>query len=119
MRHERDRLLDILEAAQRIREDTNNLTAESFAAGRAVRQVVERNLEIIGEAAKHLSPAAISAMPGIDWRGLCGIRDVLIHGYFRSDPAILWHVINEECPAMIAAIQQRLSDASSASPPDG
>ena len=75
MRPEHDRLLDILEAPERILEDTRGLNEASFVKARVVRQAVERNLEIIGEAAKNLSGETISRMPGIDWRGLCGVRE--------------------------------------------
>ena len=110
--------MNILEAAQRIMSDTHGLTLESFAASRVVRQVVERNLEVIGEAAKHLPEATTAHMPGIDWRGYRGIRDVLIHGYFRVDATILWKVVTEECPIMIVAIQRFLESREGPAPTD-
>ncbi|HMN40479.1 MAG TPA: DUF86 domain-containing protein [Phycisphaerales bacterium] len=108
MRPERDRMLDILEAAERIALDCKGMTLRDFTANRLVRQAVERNLEIIGEAAKHLLQPTLARMPGIDWRGLCGIRDILIHSYFRTDPTIIWRVVSEECPAIIAAVRREL-----------
>lgn len=82
--------------------DTDGMTPESFVAHRIVRQAVERNLEIIGEAAKGVSDAALARVPGVDWRGLRGVRDVLIHGYFRVDPTIVWNIVQTDCSRIAA-----------------
>ena len=54
---------------------------------------VIRNLEILGEAAKHIPPQVRSRHPQIEWRKIAGMRDVIAHEYVGVDEDILWDVI--------------------------
>jgi uncharacterized protein with HEPN domain len=49
-----------------------------------LQDAVIRNAEVIGEAAKRVSPEARGRLPFLDWRAICGVRDVLIHDYIGS-----------------------------------
>jgi uncharacterized protein with HEPN domain len=65
-----------------------------------------RNLEVIGEAAKHI-PADIRAkVEGLDWRRVIGFRDVVAHAYFGIDEAILWNIVSVKVPELIAAMDE-------------
>ncbi len=57
-----------------------------------VQDAVIRNYEIIGEATKNLSEEFRNNHPEIDWRGLAGFRDVLIHQYFGIDILNIWNI---------------------------
>jgi uncharacterized protein with HEPN domain len=57
--------------------------AEEFLASEEMQDAVIRNIEVIGEAAKRVSPEARGRMASLDWKGICGTRDVLIHHYHR------------------------------------
>ena len=57
--------------------------------------------EIIGEAAKRIPDDIRSRQPDIDWRGMAGLRDVIIHQYDRIDPGVPFHVATAQLPAMI------------------
>lgn len=63
---------DILESAQKIQRYTRGLTLEQFQSQDIVFDAVVRNLEIIGEAAKHLPPDGRAMMPGVDWSKVAG-----------------------------------------------
>lgn len=86
------------QAARLVGQFVEGMTLEQFRADERTRSAVERQLEILGEAAKHIAPQTAAKYPHLDWRGLRGLRDVLSHGYFRIDPAIVWRVVQEECP---------------------
>lgn len=47
-------------------------------------------LIIIGEAAKHIPEPFLNDHPEIAWRDMCGMRDILTHAYFKTDPAMLY-----------------------------
>ena len=51
---------------------------------------VTRNLEIIGEAVKHLPEDLTSKFPAIPWKAIAGFRDILAHSYFKTDDSIIW-----------------------------
>ncbi len=70
---------------------------------------VVRNLEIIGEAAKHIPSEAQVLMPDIDWRKAAGMRDMLAHVYFGIDNDILWDVVQNKVPELAKAIEAFLN----------
>jgi len=80
------------------------LKAVSFVKGRSrgdldsdekVALAVTRLLEILGEAARGLSPDFKNSNPKIEWKQIMGTRDRLIHGYFDVDLDIIWELLLE------------------------
>ena len=59
----------------------------------------------MAEATKRLSMQFRERHPEIDWRGMAGMRDVLIHHYDRVELEIVWHVATEELPAIVAFLE--------------
>jgi uncharacterized protein with HEPN domain len=73
---------------------------EAFLKDTLVQDGVVRNLEIIGEAVKHLSDALRQQHPDIPWKRIAGMRDEMIHEYFGVDLAIVWNVVEQHLPAL-------------------
>jgi len=95
----RDPLLyveDIVEAIERIQGYTEGMSFEDFIADQKTVDAVIRNLEIIGEAAKHIPDEFKALHPDIPWREIAGMRDRLIHAYFGVDLSLVWHTIRSE-----------------------
>jgi uncharacterized protein with HEPN domain len=63
---------------------------ETFLARDYLQDAVIRCLEIVGEATKRLSPELRLLHPGVPWRAMAGMRDVLIHAYDRVDLEEVW-----------------------------
>jgi uncharacterized protein with HEPN domain len=82
---------------------------ESFMAAEALQDAVIRNIEVIGEAAKRVSPASRSALAELDWKRICGMRDVLIHDYIGVDLEQVWAVASTRVPELSLALQRFLS----------
>ncbi len=87
------RLDDILRSIAWIEQDTKGLTRSAFVADRRVRQLVERNIEIISEATRHLPDSAKAKYPEIPWRENAGIGNVMRHDYDEIAPNIVWDVV--------------------------
>ncbi len=66
---------------------------------------VERNLQIIGEAAKHLPAELTDAHPEIAWPQIRGFRNILVHQYFGVDVATVREVVETYLPPLAAALQ--------------
>lgn len=64
----------------------------------ALRRAIERCLEIMGEAAKAVSPELTTAHPEIPWSDMAKVRDRLRHHYHRVDPAQLWTIATVDVP---------------------
>jgi uncharacterized protein with HEPN domain len=63
-----------------------------------IQDAVVRNLEIVGEAAKRVSPGLREQAPGVPWREMAGMRDKLAHDYFGVDLELVWDVVAAELP---------------------
>lgn len=72
-----------------------------------------RLVEIIGEAAARVSEDARARHPQIPWALIVGMRNRLIHGYNEVDRQVLWETVRTDLPALIAQLEQMLSDPDS------
>lgn len=95
-------LEDILEAAKAIQRFTSGVSFEAFKANEEKHEAVNRKFEIIGEAARRLSPEARNLFPGIPWRLLTAMRNVLIHDYEEVDLTVVWDTIARDVPPLLA-----------------
>lgn len=94
-------LQDMLEAAEKIKRYTSGLDFDSFIKNDLVIDAVSRNFEIIGESANRLNEEFKSTHPQINWLGLTGFRNRIIHEYFGIDYEIMWTVIEENIQELI------------------
>jgi uncharacterized protein with HEPN domain len=75
-------LAHILDAVRRVEAYTNGVTEDAFYANTLIQDAVIRQLEIIGEAVKHVSAALRKTHSQIPWQDIAGTRDILTHRYF-------------------------------------
>jgi len=62
-------------------------------------------IQIVGEAARKVSPEFKQAHPEIPWQGIIGMRNRLVHDYFRIESSRVWEVIEKDLPALIPLIE--------------
>ena len=91
---------DMRRACDKVIRYTHGLTREQFVADEKTFDAVMRDLEIIGEAAKHVPDTIQAQHSQIDWRKISGLRDVVAHEYFGLDLEIIWDVITREVPLL-------------------
>lgn len=107
-RRDRDYLQDICGAIERIQRYVGDMSREQFEQDEKTQDAVIRNLEVIGEAAKHISASTRRDNPTIPWRDLAGVRDKLIHQYFGVNYAIVWKIVREELPPLLPQLAEIL-----------
>jgi uncharacterized protein with HEPN domain len=105
-----DRIRDIISSCEKIVRFSSGRDAREFFEDEVARDAVLWNLQIIGEATKHLPDDVRARMPGMEWKKIAGMRDWLAHVYFRVDPDIVWNVIRTEVPALLGTLVAYLGE---------
>jgi uncharacterized protein with HEPN domain len=93
-------LRHVLEEVDFLIGSASTVNHAGFLADDALRRAWVRSLEVIGEATKRLPAGFRETHPEVDWRGMAGMRDRLIHGYFAVDYELVWEVATERVPAL-------------------
>ncbi len=104
-------LQDILDSARLIQSHIEGHALETFKADIKTQDAVIRRFEIIGEAARHLSPEAQQALPEVPWRLVRGMRNILIHDYDDVDLDEVWETSQHDLEGMIQAVGKHLAAA--------
>jgi uncharacterized protein with HEPN domain len=104
-------LTDMHQAANRALELCRGTNEASFANDWRIHSLVVHQLIILGEAAKRISIEFRRAHPEIDWRGVAGVRDKLIHGYDQIDLSRVWKVAQVEVPELLSRLDPLLPDS--------
>jgi len=105
-RDNRLRLLDILDAIDRIVSYVEGMDCKAFSADRKTQDAVIRNVEIIGEAARSLPVDFRESHPDVPWDEIVAMRNVLVHQYFGVLADVVWDVIQNELPTLRSQIDQ-------------
>jgi uncharacterized protein with HEPN domain len=105
------RLEDVLEAIAVIEAYTSGKTFDDYAAARMLRDAVERNIERISEASRHVPRSLKAKHPEIPWRNIAGIGNILRHAYPIVDDSLVWEVVVRDLPPLKAAVEQLLDEA--------
>ncbi len=101
-------LAHIESAILEIRAPTAGMSQEDYEADSKTQRAVERNLQIIGEAAHKLSPALTQAHPGVPWDDVYAARNVVVHQYFGVNQKILWDILQEHLEPLLTKVQELL-----------
>jgi len=85
-------LIHILESIERVEEYTSE-GLEQFLSDKKTQDAVLRNLQILAESTQRISPGLKNAHSEIDWRGISGFRNVLVHDYLGVNLITVWGII--------------------------
>ncbi|BAN03791.1 HepT-like ribonuclease domain-containing protein [Ilumatobacter coccineus] len=108
MRNDRDRLLDMVEMCDLLIAHASD--PDVLATDPVVQAAAQRWIEVLGEAASHLSDQLRSAHPEIPWREIVGTRVILAHAYFHIDQDIIGDLVQRDIPALRRQLQQVLDN---------
>ncbi len=107
---DRDRayLWDMREAAHWIAIFIHGLKFNQFIEDKKSQSAVERQLEIIGEAANHVTEKFQQDHPQIPWRSMIGLRNILIHEYGEVKAERVWDIATNSIHQLILSLDQLL-----------
>lgn len=105
MRNDRDRLLDMSEAANRVMEKLP-VAKDEFIQSDLLQVWVSWHLQMIGEAANTISAPFRAEHPEIPWKDIIAMRNLLVHQYFHIDPDELWSTAYDDLPRLRTQINR-------------
>lgn len=97
---------DIRKAVERAQNRLIGMTVESFLSDEKTIESVLFNFAVIGEAASKIPKAIREKNDHIPWQKMIGMRNVVIHEYFRIDFEILWNTIHQDLPTVIPLLEE-------------
>jgi uncharacterized protein with HEPN domain len=103
-------LKDIQENIERVERFVEGMSYEEFVEDERTSFAVIRCIEIIGEAAKHVSEEIKDKYLEVPWKDIAGMRDKVIHFYFGVNLEMVWMVVKKNIPELKPYIEQALKD---------
>lgn len=100
------RIQHIFDAILEIELYIQQISYDSFKSNSMMQYACVKQLEIIGEAANHLTPHFKKLNPEIEWPEIIALRNILIHEYFGIDTKIVWDIINTDIVFMKAKVKK-------------
>ncbi|MGB3294337.1 MAG: DUF86 domain-containing protein [Phormidesmis sp.] len=102
-------LLDIYQSAELVAAYLQGVSWNSFLNDGKLQDAVIRRLSIIGEAANRVSQAGRLSRPEIEWAGIRGLRNRLVHEYDDTDLETVWEIAQTEMADLISKIKPMIS----------
>ncbi|MBZ0276101.1 MAG: DUF86 domain-containing protein [Anaerolineae bacterium] len=99
-------------AAQKIKAFTAGLSWDLFQESKLHQSAVIRELQVIGEAARLVSAETKAKHPEVDWVEISGMRNRIIHEYFRVDLEIIWDAVQNDIGRLVENLKSLI-------PPEG
>ena len=104
MRKDDARLLDIVLACREAGEFVGGVSRERYLQDRKLQTALCMELEIVGEAAKAVSEEFKAAHPEVPWRDIVGLRNRIVHEYFRLDLNVIWEIVQKDLPVLLQKV---------------
>ncbi|MCA9824902.1 MAG: DUF86 domain-containing protein [Dehalococcoidia bacterium] len=83
-------------------------SADEIQADELLVFAVPKVLELIGESATRVPPEMRERHPGVDWRRIVGLRNILVHAYEIADFSIVADVVNHHLESLLSALEQAI-----------
>jgi uncharacterized protein with HEPN domain len=106
-----DRVVHILEAINLIQATLAGVSYDDFKTDQIRRFGIERLLEIVCEASRHVPPPIKASEPGIPWQRITDFGNRLRHAYHQIDADIVWRIIQEDLGALKAFVERVIRES--------
>jgi uncharacterized protein with HEPN domain len=77
---------------------------------RKLRLALAHLIQIIGEAANHLSDAFQISHPEIPWEDIIGMRNRIVHEYLGIDENLVWDTATQDLEELVQALERPLAE---------
>ena len=108
-RDQRLYLEDMRDCCQKVMRYTEGMTREQLVADEKTFDAVMRNLEIAGEAVRHIPDDWRNRYADVEWRKIAGFRDIAIHAYPTVADEIVWDIVQHKVPQLLEQVERILA----------
>lgn len=99
----------MLDTARKAIEKTQGIQRADFDRDENLRLALAHLIQIIGEAARHVSDEARRKHSEIPWSAIIGMRHKVVHDYLEVDEDIVWDVVTVDLPPIVTALERMVS----------
>jgi len=99
-------LQHMLDMAHKAVAKTRDISRDAYDSDEDLRLALAHLVQIIGEAARRVSPQTCAAHPDIPWREIVGMRHKIVHDYMSLDEDVLWQVVTKDLSPLIARLEE-------------
>jgi uncharacterized protein with HEPN domain len=110
------RLEHMLQGIARIEHLTAGRTVADYLADEGLREMIERNIARISEAARFVPTEMRSRYPDVPWRRIVGIGNVIRHDYDEIDDSVMWETATEKLLPLKEVVERILRDLEAIEP---
>ena len=100
-------LCDMLVACITIVDRARRRQLPDLASDGEFRDGIVLQLIMLGEAASNLSEEARKRWPGVAWREVIGLRNLLVHRYWVVDRLKIWEYVRDDVPALLQNLSEK------------
>ncbi len=101
----------MLDMARKAVAKTRSLSRDAYDADENLRLALIHLVQVIGEAARQVSRDFTGAHPEIPWENIIGMRHKVVHDYLGVDEDIVWQVVTDDLPRLVAALESLVPPA--------
>lgn len=95
----------MLDMARKAVSKTRDLSRQTYDADENLRLALIHLVQVIGEAARQVSPEFTGRHPERPWANIVGMRHKVVHDYLGVDEDIVWQVVTEDLPELVALLE--------------
>jgi uncharacterized protein with HEPN domain len=102
-------LSHMLETARKAADKVRGMSRSIYDKDENLRLALAHLVQILGEAARHVTATTQATHPEIAWREIIGMRHKIVHDYMNLDEDVLWEVVTQDLQPLIAALEPLVS----------
>ena len=95
----------MLDMAQKAVSKLKGKSRNDYDGDEDLRIIITHLVQVIGEAASHVTSSTRDLHPDVPWKQIVGMRNRLVHEYLEVDYDILWEVATRHLPALVATLE--------------
>jgi len=96
----------MLDISQKALDFTSGLGKADYDLDEPLRLALTHLVQMLGEAARQVSPTLREAYPEIPWHEIVGMRHRIVHDYLNVDEDVVWEVVRQDLPMLVVTLKK-------------